>query len=103
RRDGLGLRALHPAHRDSIGDDNLREMADKSVLDELVPAFVLGFVPLSLPAANVEPVARARHGDIEQAVVLLALGLLEASLGIGQRRKIGGARARPAERSRHAA
>src|SRR5215831_20405391 len=97
RRCRLRLRALHPAHSCAVSASDLHELAGESLLDEIVPAFVLGLIPLALPAADVEAVARARHGDVEEPVIFLALGLLEASLGIRQCRKVGVACWRPDE------
>src|SRR5690606_6987556 len=55
-------------------------------LDEIVPA-ILPTTAFRLEAGDVEPVARPRHGDVEQPVSLLSLGGLNRGLCGLQRRK----------------
>jgi hypothetical protein len=56
-------------------------MAGEPVSDEVVPGLSFGFLFLPLPAAEIEAVARPRHGDIEEAMVLLVIGLPLSGFG----------------------
>src|SRR4029077_9004781 len=88
---GLRLRAFpSPVFRVAV---HAPEKPANPVLHEVVPDDARLALLKSFPAADVEPVLGARHGNIEQPVIFLSLGSVRRSLAVldaGELRKAGG-------------